>query len=44
MEFLYVEVVDGGQQTKREISEVWQLIEFITGLPGLFSLCSLGEM
>ena len=28
--------------TKCEISEVWELIKLMTGLPGLFSLCILG--
>ena len=38
MEFLLLKVEGDG----REISEMWQLIELMTGLPGLFSLCIFG--
>ena len=34
-----ISLTTGWRSTKRDISEVWQFMEFITGLPGLFSWC-----
>ena len=44
MEFPLWEVGDEGQQNMRSQSYDSYILEFINGLPGLFSLCILGEI